>query len=124
MKIYICASLENAQINRQVAELLEAKGHTVHLPQRDTPQSTDDNIYDGNIIAIKSSDLIVAIVSPDRSPNWGFEIGYAMAKGTPVICLYKPTEREKMIIPPLHRGNNKIVHSIEELEKCVEGLRK
>lgn len=96
-EIYLAAPLfseAEQRYNRFIAGVLEEQAYVVHLPQE-----TGDNdasrtrevhaeIFSENLAALDRADFVVAIIDgPDADSGTAFEIGYAYAKGTPVIAL-------------------------------------
>ncbi len=96
-EVYLAAPLfseAEQRYNRFIAGLLEEQAYAVHLPQEigDTDASrTHDvhaEIFRENLAALDRADLVVAIIDgPDADSGTAFEIGYAYARGIPVIAL-------------------------------------
>jgi hypothetical protein len=108
MNIYFACSItggrEDEPIYQQIVDTLQAEGHTVP-----TALLAGANILELEVIVdpvevykrdtawIEGCDLLVAEVSTP-SHGVGYEIGYALHQGTPVLCLHRvETEVSKMI---------------------------
>ncbi len=97
--IYLAAPLfteAEKRFNSYLAEKLREKGHTVFVPQeieydyRVKPLSPElkQEIYHNDIQGLTSATLVVAVIDgSDADSGTSFEIGYAVARGTPVYCL-------------------------------------
>ena len=96
--IYLASPLfshAEVEYNRMLSDLFLKKGFSVFLPQEDAEDSTverekqnQETIFRACVTGINSSDIIVAVldgVDVDSGTAW--EIGYAYAKGKPVIGL-------------------------------------
>ncbi|MGB9928114.1 MAG: nucleoside 2-deoxyribosyltransferase [Methanosarcina sp.] len=96
--IYLASPLfshAEVEYNRMLRDLFLKKGFSVFLPQEDAEDSTverekqnQETIFKACVTGINSSDIIVAVldgVDVDSGTAW--EIGYAYAKGKPVIGL-------------------------------------
>ncbi|RXA20840.1 nucleoside 2-deoxyribosyltransferase [Methanosarcina sp. MSH10X1] len=96
-KIYLAGPLfshAELEYNRKLKDLL-LKGFLVFLPQEDAEETTDErekqnqeSIFKKCVRGVDDSDLVVAVldgVDVDSGTAW--EIGYACAKGKPVIGL-------------------------------------
>lgn len=94
MHVYLAGPLfteAERQFNLQLANRLEAAGHTVFLPQRDSPQ--DDaapgyprRIFQADLKALQEAQIVVAVcdgIPMDDGTAW--EVGYASARGVSVI---------------------------------------
>lgn len=100
MRAYVAGPLfdegERWWIER-VDALVAQAGFTTFLPHRDNPDKTNDNvrlIYENDRGAIDRADLVVASLNgltTDDGTAW--EIGYAVAKGIPVIGLHTDWRR-------------------------------
>lgn len=94
--IYLAAPLfseAECDFNRKLKSELQSIGFKVFLPQEDSNNVHDrvdrqKIIFNKNLAGIEKSDLIVAVldgVDVDSGTAW--EIGYACAKGKPIIGL-------------------------------------
>jgi nucleoside 2-deoxyribosyltransferase len=91
LKIFITGPFrhpDSMSFNLKLLMLLESKGFSCYLPQRDTSQAGDRELtFRQNVEGIKKSDLIIAVGAKKQTANWGFEIGYAYALEKPIIIL-------------------------------------
>lgn len=92
MKIFIVCSVRDADpvyfdtVNAY-ARKLEARGHRVHLPARDTNQSKPGvTICRQNLKAIEAADEI-HIFYNGRSQGTHFDMGMAFALGKPIVVV-------------------------------------
>lgn len=98
MKVYLAGPLfshAELEYNRKLRDLLLKKDFSVFLPQEDAEDKTEEHekqnqecIFKKCVGGVDGSDLIVAVldgVDVDSGTAW--EIGYAYAKGKPVIGL-------------------------------------
>lgn len=71
--------------NEMICAVLEEKGLSCYLPQRDTDQTAGRKaIFEQNMKALDRSTHLLAIGS-NETPNWGFEIGLSYATRRVVI---------------------------------------
>jgi len=97
-KIYLAGPLftrAEIEYNQKLKDILLNNGHSVFLPQEDAEDAADERerqnqecIFIKCVEGVDASDLVVAIldgVDVDSGTAW--EIGYAYAKGKPVIGL-------------------------------------
>ena len=96
MKVFLAAPLfseAEREFNSQTAKRLREKGFEVWLAQEASfiQQGTHKEkktIYEGDILALKSSDVLVAVLDGlDVDAGVAFEIGYAKALEKPIIGL-------------------------------------
>lgn len=93
--VYLAAPLfseAERDFNRKLRDGIKNAGFAVFLPQEDSNNVRTENrqeiIFNKNRNAIESSDIIVAVVDGiDIDSGTAWEIGYAFAKGKPVIGL-------------------------------------
>jgi nucleoside 2-deoxyribosyltransferase len=77
MGLYVAAPLfteAERAFNLVVARALEAEGHQVYLPQRDTPPTHGNgrttSIFHANLVGLRNADAVVAVC--DGQPGqWG-----------------------------------------------------
>ena len=100
-----------------------AAGASTFLPHRDNPDKTADNvaeIYRNNVGAIDAADLVVANlngITTDDGTAW--EIGYAVAKGIPVVGLFTDWRRrfdDEIVNLMIGESADTIVRSLDELD--------
>jgi len=94
--VYLAAPLfseAECDFNRKLKGELKSLGFKVFLPQEDSNNVHDMTnrqkiIFNKNLTGIENSDLIVAVIDgADVDSGTAWEIGYAFAKGKPVIGL-------------------------------------
>src|SRR5690242_8458714 len=93
MRLYVAAPLfteAERAFNLVLARALEAEGHDVYLPQRDTPCSEGSgrttNIFHANLAALRTAEAVIAVcdgVQVDDGTAW--EIGYAYGRKPPGV---------------------------------------
>lgn len=124
MKIYFAAplfSLNERSSNRRLAAAIEklSPGVKVLLPQDlkfhnqfNAPEFFGE-VYAGCLKLLEDSDVIVAILDgPSADDGTAYEVGYAVAKGKPVIGIrtdYRDSQERGMNLM-LSRGCSAIVH--------------
>lgn len=96
-RVYLAAPLfsrAERAFNREVRDLLEAALYDVHLPQEvgdnDAARSAGDGmaIFEHNLEALKRVDIVVAVIDgADADSGTAWEMGYAYARGIPVVAL-------------------------------------
>ncbi len=79
----------NKEFNPKLEAGLADEGFSCFLPQRDSNQTgTRKEIFLDDITGINGAKLLLEIgANRSQSSNWGFEIGYAYAKGIPSVIL-------------------------------------
>ncbi|MCG2727042.1 MAG: nucleoside 2-deoxyribosyltransferase [Candidatus Methanoperedenaceae archaeon] len=94
--IYLAAPLfseAERDFNRKLRDEIKSAGFQVFLPQEDSNNVKNEKnrqqiIFNKNLTAIERSDIVVAVVDgTDVDSGTAWEIGYAFAKGKPVIGL-------------------------------------
>ncbi len=94
--VYLAAPLfseAECDFNRKLRDEIKSAGFNVFLPQEDSNNVRDEKnrqeiIFNKNLTAIESSDIIVAVIDgTDVDSGTAWEIGYAFAKGKPIIGL-------------------------------------
>lgn len=114
MKVYLSAALfsrAEQDFNRRMGKVLSEAGHEVVLPQELDHLGDQDRIFELNVRAVDESDLVLAIVDgTDVDSGVAWEMGYAFAKGIPVISLRTDFRRlsetkEGAVNLMLHRGS-------------------
>lgn len=102
---------------------IAATGASTFLPHRDNPPKTADTvteIYRNNVTAIDTADLVVANlngVTTDDGTAW--EVGYAVAKGVPVVGLFTDWRRrfgDEIVNLMIEESCDTIVRSLDELD--------
>lgn len=132
MNIYFACSITGGRefestYQRIVAALL-ADGHeipTSHLAQSDVMENervlAPRDVYERDVSWIKNCDALIAEVSVP-SHGVGYEIGFALNIGKPVLCLYRKDKRvSKMIsgnsVPAL------AIRAYSDMEEAVSQAR-
>lgn len=94
--VYLAAPLfseAECEFNRKLRDEIKRAGFNVFLPQEDSNNIKDKKnrqkiIFDKNLDAIENSDILVAVLDgADMDSGTAWEIGYACAKGKPVLGL-------------------------------------
>lgn len=94
--VYLAAPLfseAERDFNRKLGEEIKSAGFKVFLPQEDSNNIKDEKnrqeiIFNKNVAAIERSDIIAAVIDgTDVDSGTAWEIGYAFAKGKPIIGL-------------------------------------
>jgi nucleoside 2-deoxyribosyltransferase len=94
--VYLAAPLfsdAECDFNRKLKSELHSIGFKVFLPQEDSNNVHDKTdrqkiIFEKNLKGIERSDILVAVIDgADVDSGTAWEIGYAFAKGKPVIGL-------------------------------------
>lgn len=114
--------------NRCAADILESMHYDVHLPQEldDDAETRGENrekaIYDGNLNALKSADIVVAVIDgADADSGTAWEMGYAAACGKRVIALRTDFRRfsDNECVNLMLEMESEVVHSLEELAELL-----
>lgn len=98
MKIYFCGSIRGgrdlAATYEQLIAMLQNYGEvlTEHIGEKNVIMSesksySDDYIYERDMEWLAASDIVIAEVTTP-SLGVGYEIGYAVEKKKPILCLY------------------------------------
>lgn len=91
MKIYLAGPLFTAaerKFNTRIAWSLRDWGFEIWLPQDKEPRDlTAKNIFLTDVEGIEWADVVLACMDgPDPDSGTCWEVGYAYAKGKPVVC--------------------------------------
>ena len=112
MKIYFACSIsggrKDEEIYKKLVKVMISMGievPTAHIAETgieeiDALEKAED-IYQRDVNWIEESDLLVAEVSTP-SHGVGYEIGYALDQGMPVLCLYN----KAVVVSKMITGNN------------------
>jgi nucleoside 2-deoxyribosyltransferase len=121
MDIFFSASIrggrDDAALYREVINMLEAYGDvlTEHVGAEDVEAKeaavglSDEDIYQQDVAWLRQADVVVAEVTTP-SLGVGYELGRAVAWGTPVLCLYRPGGEHDL--SAMVRGNDDV--TVEE----------
>jgi nucleoside 2-deoxyribosyltransferase len=125
-RVYIAGPLfseTERSVNTRVAAALLASGLAVYLPQRDAPPASGvgyaARVFAANVAALEAADLVVAMcdgVQVDDGTAW--EIGYAHARGIPVVGYRTDTRR----VAAEERTNLMIEQSLVGLASSIDQL--
>ena len=94
--VYLAAPLfseAECDFNRKLRDEIKSAGFNVFLPQEDSNNVRDEKnrqniIFNKNVDAIENSSIIVAVIDgTDVDSGTAWEIGYAFARGKPIIGL-------------------------------------
>ncbi|MEM1723506.1 MAG: nucleoside 2-deoxyribosyltransferase [Candidatus Jordarchaeales archaeon] len=134
MRVYLSAPLfceAERSFNDKLATRLREAGFDVWLPQEiavlgSWSEEEKKHIYESNISALGSSDVIVAVLD-GASVDCGvaFEVGYATAIGKPVIGLktdHRVFSRFEEVNLMLEVPMKAICKSIDELVELLKSL--
>ena len=108
MNIYFACSITGGREfeagYQEIVAALTTDGHdipTSHLVQSDVMENerklTPQEVYERDINWIKNCDVLIAEVSVP-SHGVGYEIGFALNIGKPVLCLYQKERRVSKMI--------------------------
>jgi nucleoside 2-deoxyribosyltransferase len=136
MNIYFACSITGGREFEQVYQALTAAllsdGHeipTAHLAdssviQLETLVSPRD-VYERDVNWIRGADALIAEVSVP-SHGVGYEVGYALSEGKPVLCLYQQGRKvSKMISGNPHPGlQTRTYEDAQEAIGCARNFLK
>ena len=129
MKIYFACSISGGRrdekIYQHLVKVLEDKGvevPTAHIAETgieevDALESPQD-IYERDVNWIRESDRLIAEVS-NPSHGVGYEIGYALDLGKPVLCLYQAD----LVVSKMITGNPHPLLSVQAYQDLPEAER-
>jgi len=132
MNIYFACSITGGRndqdIYQKIVAALQEDGHEIPTALLATPGVMElegivdpFEVYQRDVNWIKSSDLLVAEVSTP-SHGVGYEIGYALERGVPVICMYRQGANvSKMILG--NRDSNLKLYAYRSEDEAVDFLR-
>ena len=131
-RIYFAAPLfseAERSFNRKAADVLESLYYHVHLPQDldDDAESRGENreeaIYAGNLAALKSADIVVAVIDgADADSGTAWEMGYAAAAGKRIVALRTDFRRfsGNECVNLMLEMESEVVHSLDELSELLK----
>lgn len=128
MNIYFACSITGGRefevMYQQIVAALSADGHeipTSHLAQSEVMENeralTPQHVYERDVRWIKDCDVLIAEVSVP-SHGVGYEIGYALNIGKPVLCLYQKERKVSKMIT----GNTDPAMVIKEYSNIGEAI--
>ena len=132
MKIFIAGPLfsqAEREFNIKVDEYLRRHGFETFLPQRDVGKLDEllvkegkrayQTIFERDLKGLEWADAVVAILDgPDVDSGTAFEVGYAFAKGKPVIGLktdMRVFARDEEVNNMLAQGVRALVGNLDEV---------
>lgn len=132
MKIFIAGPLfsqAEREFNLKLDKFLREYGFETILPQRDVGElwkhvkkhgrQAYQTIYEGDLRAIEEADIVIAVLDgPDVDSGTAFEVGYACAKGKPVIGL----KTDMRVFARGEEVNNMLAQGVRALVKDLDGL--
>lgn len=128
MNIYFACSItggrEFESTYQQIVAALSADGHkipTSHLAQSEVTENegilTPQYVYERDVNWIKNCDVLIAEVSVP-SHGVGYEIGFALNIGKPVLCLFQKERKVSKMIT----GNSDPAISTKEYSNVGEAI--
>ena len=128
MNIYFACSItggrEFESTYQQIVVALLAGGHqipTSHLAQSEALENertlTPQNVYQRDVNWLNNCDLLIAEVSVP-SHGVGYEIGYALHIGKPVLCLHQKERKVSKMIS----GNSDPALTIRDYSNVEEAI--
>ena len=132
MNIYFACSITGGREfeadYQEIVAALTADGHeipTSHLAQSDVMENerklTPQDVYERDVNWIRNCDVLIAEVSAP-SHGVGYEIGFALNIGKPVLCLHQKERRVSKMIT----GNKDpaiIVQAYTNVEEAISQAR-
>jgi nucleoside 2-deoxyribosyltransferase len=127
VRLYLAAPLfteAERAFNLVLARALEAEGHQIYLPQRDTPetQAADrtTTIFYANLAALRKADAIVAVCDGSQVDDGAaWEIGYAYGKNIQIFGLRTDV---RIVQRADESVNLMVLESLSELSPTIEQL--
>jgi len=134
MRVYLAGPLftqAERDFDSTLAARLEGAGYTVFLPQRDSPPATGEGypgrVFKADVEALKQAAVVVAVCDgPQVDDGTAWEIGYAFARGIPVIGLrtdlraVRPGEKINLMI---EQSLTAMASSLDELLTKLRELK-
>ena len=127
MRLYVAAPFfteAERGFNLVLAHAVEAEGHQVYLPQRDTPMGErgprTTAIFQANLVALSNVDAVVAVCDgPQVDDGTAWEIGYAYGRDIQIFGLRTDVRIAQRSDEPV---NLMILESLSELSLTIEQL--
>jgi nucleoside 2-deoxyribosyltransferase len=127
MRLYIAGPLfteAERAFNLVLARALEAAGHDVYLPQRDTPGADGigrtEAIFRANLAALAKVDAVVAVCDGSQvDDGTAWEIGYAYGRNMQVYGLRTDSRIGQQADEPV---NLMILESLSEFSSTTDQL--
>ena len=141
MRVFIAGPLfsqAEREFNLKLDEFLRKHGFETFLPQREVGElwkrihkrgrKTYRMIYEEDLRGLEGADVVVAILDgPDVDSGTAFEVGYACARGKPVIGLktdMRVFARGEEVNNMLAQGMRKIVKNFDDLLPALNAIKK
>jgi nucleoside 2-deoxyribosyltransferase len=141
MKVFIAGPLfsqAEREFNLKLDEFLRKNGFDTVLPQRDVGDLWEGikkrggeayrAIFERDLKELEGSDVIVAVLDgPDVDSGTAFEVGYARARGKPVVGLktdFRVFARGEELNNMLTQSLEKLARNFEELLAALKTLKK
>ena len=136
MKIFLAAPLFNEaerEFNSRIAKRLREKGFEAWLAQeapfiKQGAHKEKTIIYEGDILALKTSDVVVAILDgAEVDAGVAYEMGYAKALGKPIIGLktdYRTFSAMEEVNLMLEVPLIKVCRSLDEVIDSLSKMKK
>jgi nucleoside 2-deoxyribosyltransferase len=135
MKAYLASSLKNYRLNYTVSRILESKGISCFLPQRDALEKSLKNasennheaaskIRNRNVSGITSADMVLAIAK-NLGADSAWECGFAAGLGKLVILIrtpQDPIEDVYMLFNSLEHVIKVPKYEVNELKQAINSL--
>ena len=128
MNIYFACSITGGREfeadYQEIVAALTADGHeipTSHLAQSDVMENerklTPQDVYERDVNWIRNCDVLIAEVSAP-SHGVGYEIGFALNIGKPVLCLHQKERRVSKMIT----GNKDSAITVQAYTNVAEAI--
>ena len=132
MKIFIAGPLfsqAEREFNLKVDKFLRKHGFDTFLPQREVGElwkrirkrgrEAYRAIYEEDLRGLEGADTVVAILDgPDVDSGTAFEVGYACARGKPVIGI----KTDMRVFAKMEEVNNMLAQGVREIVKNFDDL--
>jgi nucleoside 2-deoxyribosyltransferase len=130
MKIYFACSISGGRRDEEIYQflikVLDDLGidvPTAHIAETGIEeidaQEAPEDIYHRDVTWIQESDLLVAEIS-NPSHGVGYEIGYALDLGKPVVCLYQ----EDVVVSKMITGNPHKLLTVRSYKDPIDAEKK
>lgn len=132
MNIYFACSITGGRddeiVYQAIVEALQADGHEIPTALLATPEvmvleGIEDplKVYQRDVAWIAGCDMLIAEVSTP-SHGVGYEIGYALGLGKPVVCLFREGVKvSKMILG--NKDQNLCLLTYDHVDEAVQFIR-
>jgi nucleoside 2-deoxyribosyltransferase len=132
MNIYFACSITGGRefeaVYQEIVAALTADGHeipTSHLVQSDVMENereiTPQDVYERDVNWVKNCDVLIAEVSVP-SHGVGYEIGYALNIGKPVLCIHQKERKVSKMITG-NKDSALTIQSYTGVEEAISQAR-